>query len=95
MSLFQYSKVDFGIFLSQVNGIDTVRVPISLEPYQDLAAKYQKQLKRQPHAGTDASKADNVQTVSEDSASQSGGVSGSAAMSQEITAPSNEGSKKD
>lgn len=83
------------LFLSQVNGIDTVRVPVSLEPYKDVSAKYQKQLK-QPRAGADASEADTVETDSEDAEDQSGGVSGSAAgRSEEIRTPSNDGSKKD
>ncbi|XP_029370511.1 large ribosomal subunit protein bL9m [Echeneis naucrates] len=41
----------------QVNGIDTVRIPISVVPYEDLTASYQKQLKRQrrEQAATDTS----------------------------------------
>lgn len=85
------------IFLSQVNGIDTVRVPVSLEPYKDVSSKHQKQLRKQPRAGADASDADTVETDSEDSQNHSGGVSGSAAAarSEETTTPSNESSKKD
>lgn len=30
-----------------INGIDTVRVPVSVVPYEDLSASYQKQLKKQ------------------------------------------------
>lgn len=77
---------------------------MSLEPYEDLSAKHQKRLKMQPLAGTDASEADRPEVVSEeDSASQSSDVSGSPSgataanlqMNEEITAPSNESSKKD
>ncbi|XP_003969412.2 large ribosomal subunit protein bL9m [Takifugu rubripes] len=83
-----------------VNGIDTVRVPVSLEPYKDVSAKYQKQLRTQPRAGADASEAETVETDSEDSENQSGGVPGfaagaTAARSEEVTTPSNESSKKD
>lgn len=83
------------IFLSQVNGTDTVRVPVSLEPYKDVSAKYQKQLRKQPRAGADASEAETVETDPEDSENQSGGVSGSAARREEITTPSNESPKTD
>lgn len=76
------------IFLSQVNGIDTVRVPVSLEPYEDQSAKYQKQLKMQPRAGTNASEPDTM-TVSENN------IVGPSSEGDEITMPSNESSKKD
>lgn len=87
-------------FLSQVNGIDTVRVPVSLEPYKDVSAKYQKQLRKQPHAGAGDPEADTVETDSEESENQSGGLSGpaagaSAARSEETRTPSNENPKKD
>lgn len=77
------------IFLSQVNGIDTVRIPVSLEPYEDQSAKYKKQLKMQPRAGTSASEPAAITTVSEDN------VVGQSSEGEEITAPSNESSKKD
>lgn len=35
--------------------MDTVRVPVSLVPNEDLSARYQKQLKTRQHAGTDIS----------------------------------------
>ncbi|XP_039676857.1 39S ribosomal protein L9, mitochondrial [Perca fluviatilis] len=41
-----------------VNGMDTVRIPISLVPYEDPSASYQRQLKtqmQQPQATTDVS----------------------------------------
>ncbi|XP_032391427.1 large ribosomal subunit protein bL9m isoform X2 [Etheostoma spectabile] len=41
-----------------VNGMDTVRIPISLVPYEDPSASYQRQLKKQmqqPEATTDVS----------------------------------------
>lgn len=86
-------------FLSQVNGIDTVRVPVSVEPYEDQSAKYQRQLKMQPHA----SETDTMTTVSEDdvvapSSEGSRSASGAAVnlpTTEDITAPSNESSKKD
>lgn len=83
--------------------MDRVRVPFSLDPHEDLSAKYQKQLKMQ-RAGTEASEPDTMKAVSEeDSANQNSEVSGSASeataanlqMSEERTAPSNESSKKD
>lgn len=36
----------FVIFIFQVNGINTVRIPMSLVPYEDSSASYQRQLKR-------------------------------------------------
>lgn len=92
------------IFLSQVNGIDTVRVPVSVEPYEDQSAKYQKQLKMQPRASTHASETDTMTTVSEDdvvapssegSRSASGATAVNLPTTEEITAPSNDNSKKD
>lgn len=92
------------IFLSQVNGIDTVRVPVSLEPYEDQSAKYQKQLKMQPRAGKNASESDTITTISEDdvvgqsgkgSPSASGATAVNLQISEELTVPSNESSKKD
>lgn len=35
--------------------MDTVRIPVSLVPYEDLSARHQKQLKAQQHAGPDVS----------------------------------------
>lgn len=35
--------------------MDTVRIPVSLVPYEDLSARHQKQLKTQQHAGPDVS----------------------------------------
>lgn len=61
---------------------------MSLEPYEDPCAKYQKQLKMQRRAGTSASEADTI-TVSEDD------VVGPSREGEDITAPSNESSKKD
>lgn len=98
-----FTKCSTVIFLSQVNGIDTVRVPVSVEQYEDQSAKYQKQLKTQPRAGTHASATDTTTTVSEDdvaapSSEGSRSASGAAVnlpTAEEITGPSNESSKKD
>lgn len=35
--------------------MDTVRIPLSLVPYEDLSARHQKQLKTQQQAGPDVS----------------------------------------
>uniref|UniRef100_H3DJI0 Large ribosomal subunit protein bL9m n=2 Tax=Tetraodon nigroviridis TaxID=99883 RepID=H3DJI0_TETNG len=72
-----------------VNGIDTVRVPVSLEPYKDQSAKHQKQLKTQLRAGTNASETDTMMAVSEDD------VAGPNSESEAIGAPSNESSEKE
>lgn len=75
---------------------------MSLEPYEDQSAKYQKQLKMQPRAGTNASEPDTMTVSEEDiggpSSEGSQSASGATAVNlqrEEITAPSNESSKKD
>lgn len=91
------------IFLSQVNGIDTVRIPVSLVPHEDQSAKYKKLLKLQRRARANASEPDTT-TVSEDevvdpssegSRSASGATAENRQTSEEITTPSNESSKQD
>ncbi|XP_078124657.1 large ribosomal subunit protein bL9m [Sander vitreus] len=50
-----------------VNGMDTVRIPISLVPYEDPSASYQRQLKtqmQQPQATTDVSETAAEEVVS-------------------------------
>lgn len=48
-------------FFFQVNGVDTVRVPVSLLPFEDPSASYQRLLKkkRQEQAAADTSEAVN------------------------------------
>ncbi|KAG7240975.1 hypothetical protein INR49_026153 [Caranx melampygus] len=53
-----------------VNGISTVRIPMSLVPYEDQSAKYQQQLKRQKQLEAEAADEDEavVKAVSETAA---------------------------
>lgn len=101
----------FAFFISQVNGMDTVRIPVSLVPYEDPSASYQKQLKTRQNAGPDisepaAAEEVSVKAVSEaeagkDSVSRVSEASASAAegtstqTSEDTTAPPSDGPKKD
>lgn len=58
--------------------MDTVRIPVSVMPYEDPSAKYQKQLKMRKHSDADITEAvseaqagkDSVGQVSEASAAE-------------------------
>lgn len=72
-----------------VNGIDTVRIPLSIVPYEDFSASHQKQLKAQRQKRDDSITTEPVNdTVSLDSDKDSIETSAS-------TAPSSDGLKKD
>lgn len=45
--------------------METVRIPVSVVPHEDLSAKYQKQLKMQRSAGIDVSDPAAVEMVSD------------------------------
>lgn len=53
------------VYISQVNGIDTVRIPVSVMPYEDPSAKYQKQLKLRKQSDADITEPADVEAVSE------------------------------
>lgn len=44
-----------------VNGIDTIRVPVSVVPYEDPSARYQQQKKKKKQADTEASEAADME----------------------------------
>lgn len=91
--------------------MDTVRIPVSLVPYEDPSASYQKQLKTRQNAGPDISEPAAVEEVSvkavseaeagKDSVSRVSEASASAAegtstqTSEDTAAPPSDGPKKD
>lgn len=90
--------------------MDTVRIPVSLVPYEDPSARYQKQLKTWQNAGIDMSEAVPVEEVSEAEAGKdsvgrvseakaSAGASAaegtSTQTSEDRTAPPSDSPKKD
>lgn len=94
------------IFIYQVNGIGTVRVPVSVVPYEDLSASYQRQLKTQmqQQAAADISEAADVEEAAVEAEADKDSMSkvseaeetaGSAKTSQDTTAPPSDSPKKD
>lgn len=89
--------------------MDTVRIPVSLVPYEDPSASYQKQLKTRQNAGPDISEPAAVEEVSvkavseaeagKDSVSRVSEASAaegtSTQTSEDTTAPPSDGPKKD
>lgn len=85
-----------------VNGIDTVRVPLSIVPYEDYSASYQKQLKAQRQAesiNTEPVLEDetDLKTVPSDldSVNEASETSASTAAPEVTTAPSIDSPKKE
>lgn len=82
----------------QVNGMDTVRVPMSLLPYEDLSATHQKRLKAQrklqavEHESLAVAEDDGVLKAVSDA--EDGKDSPAAEAQQESIPPSNENSDK-
>lgn len=87
-----------------VNGIDTVRVPLSIVPYEDLSASSQKQLKAQRLQQLETTNAEPVledqtdeTTASSDldSVKEASDTSASTAAPEVTTAPSSDSPKKE
>lgn len=83
----------FLCYFFQVNGLDTVRVPISLFPYEDPSASSQRQLKaqkRQQAAAADSEAADEegavLKAVSDTEAEAGEEPAGSTAAATQTTA---------
>lgn len=98
-------KFDFCCTLtSQINGMDTVRVPVSVIPYEDPSMKHQQRLGNVQQDGPDISESADmdevsVKTVSEASANSVNPVNKTSisegAQSSENTSASSEASKLD
>lgn len=88
-------------FFLQVNGIDTVRVPVAIVPYEDPSASYQKQLRaqrQQQAVDTDTDNEDDaaVKAVTLDSDKDSvSEASTSMEASEATTAPPSDSPKKE
>nr|XP_046273448.1 39S ribosomal protein L9, mitochondrial [Scatophagus argus] len=89
-----------------INGIDTVRIPLSLAPYEDPSAKHQRRLKAQRRQQANISEPADVEEApvgaeaGEDSVSQVNEISASAGTastqtSEDTTVPPSDGTKKD
>lgn len=87
-----------------VNGLDTVRVPLSIVPYEDLSATHQKQLKAQKLQQVESTITEPVseddtdlKTVPSDldSVNEASDVSASTAAPEVTTAPSSDSPKKE
>lgn len=87
-----------------VNGIDTVRVPVSIVPYEDLSATHQRQLKAERKQQVESTNTEPVleentdlKTVPSDldSVNEASDKSASAAPPEVTTAPSSDGPKKE
>lgn len=81
-----------------VNGMDTVRVPVSIVPYEDYSASHQKQLnaqRRQPLEPLTENETD-FKTISDlDSANEASETSSSTATTEVTSTPSQETPKKE
>lgn len=76
----------------QVNGISTVRIPMSLLPYEDQSAHHQKQLKRQKQLQAEAADEDEVsETAAVEAAKDSESAVGDASKTTASATPATQG----
>ncbi|XP_072304058.1 large ribosomal subunit protein bL9m [Eucyclogobius newberryi] len=78
-----------------VNGMDTVRVPLSIVPYEDHSASYQKQLKAKRLQQSESSSAETVSEDETDEKTVPSEMNSVNEASEGTTAPLNDSPKKE